>query len=88
MSADWNLKLIALLHDPPDKVLALKDHQPRAFQRMERLIGHSEFFALFGTTGSTLTPKFRTKIGLWTKCRCADFRAKKWGPTIFLYQSG
>lgn len=55
MSTDWRLKLISFLHDPPDKVFALKDHQPRAYPRMEQVLGNDEFQALFETDGSSLT---------------------------------
>lgn len=39
MSADWRLKLLALLHDPPDKVLGLPGHEDRGLATAERLIG-------------------------------------------------
>lgn len=55
VSVDWTLKLIAFLHDPPDKVLGLEGHQRRAFQRIEQLIGEADFLKLFGTTGRDLT---------------------------------
>ncbi|HXH09567.1 MAG TPA: type III-B CRISPR-associated protein Cas10/Cmr2 [Alphaproteobacteria bacterium] len=55
MNADWTLKLIALLHDPPDKVLALQSHQRRAFEWIERLIGQDDFRRFFNTTGTQLT---------------------------------
>lgn len=39
MSAAWRLKLRALLHDPPDKVLGLKGHEDRGLATAERIIG-------------------------------------------------
>lgn len=57
MSTDWALKITALLHDPPGKVLGLADHQRRAFRVMEQVLGTSQFRQLFGTDGASLTRK-------------------------------
>lgn len=54
---DWTLKIIALLHDPPGKTLGLADHQRRAFELMERVIGEDEFGQRFGKRASELTRK-------------------------------
>jgi CRISPR-associated protein Cmr2 len=61
----WALKIAALLHDPPGKVLALADHQPRAFQLMERALGPDRFASFFGKDAARLTgDEFRaTYIG-------------------------
>jgi CRISPR-associated protein Cmr2 len=52
---DWTLKIIALLHDPPGKILGLADHQRRAFELVERIIGEQEFRQRFGKAASELT---------------------------------
>jgi CRISPR-associated protein Cmr2 len=52
---DWTLKIIALLHDPPGKILGLAGHQRRAFELMERVIGEREFQQRFGKAASELT---------------------------------
>jgi len=52
---DWTLKIIALLHDPPGKILGLAGHQRRAFELVERIIGEQEFRERFGKAASELT---------------------------------
>lgn len=52
---DWIVKIIALLHDPPGKTLALAGHQQQAFKRMEQVIGADEFKKRFGNSASALT---------------------------------
>ena len=54
---DWTLKIIALLHDPPGKTLGLKNHQRRAFELVEQVIGKGEFRKRFGNEASKLTRK-------------------------------
>jgi CRISPR-associated protein Cmr2 len=44
----WALKIVALLHDPPGKVLDLSGHEVRAFTAIERIIGTTLFQHLFG----------------------------------------
>jgi len=51
---DWTLKTIALLHDPPGKILGLAGHQRRAFELVERIIGEQEFRQRFGKAASEL----------------------------------
>jgi len=52
---DWTLKIIALLHDPPGKILGLAGHQRRAFELVERIIGGEAFLQRFGKAASELT---------------------------------
>jgi CRISPR-associated protein Cmr2 len=52
---DWTLKIIALLHDPPGKILGLAGHQRRAFELVERIIGGEAFRQRFGKAASELT---------------------------------
>ena len=61
----WALKIAALLHEPPGKVLALAGHQPRAFQLMELALGSDRFATLFGSDATHLSgDEFRaTDIG-------------------------
>jgi len=61
----WALKIAALLHEPPGKVLALAGHQPRAFQLMELALGTDRFTTLFGSDAAHLSgDEFRaTDIG-------------------------
>lgn len=54
---DWVLKIIALLHDPPEKTLGLERHQLRAFQLMEKVIGTEEFQRRFRKPAAELTRK-------------------------------
>lgn len=54
---DWVLKIIALLHDPPEKTLGLEGHQRRAFQLMEQVIGTEEFKTRFRKLAAELTRK-------------------------------
>lgn len=51
---DWALKSIALLHDPPEKVLNLAAHLSRAFALMEQVIGLEEFQRRFGRPATQL----------------------------------
>jgi len=53
--ADWMLKIVALLHDPPGKTLGLPGHQRRAFELMGRVIGEDEFQRRFGKLATELT---------------------------------
>lgn len=55
--ADWTLKTIALLHDPPGKTLRLAGHQRRAFELIQQVIGEEEFHRRFGKAASELTNK-------------------------------
>jgi CRISPR-associated protein Cmr2 len=52
---DWTLKIIALLHDPPGKILGLAGHQRRAFELVERIIGGEAFRQRFGRAASELS---------------------------------
>ncbi|MCX7683495.1 MAG: type III-B CRISPR-associated protein Cas10/Cmr2 [Anaerolineae bacterium] len=54
---DWVLKIIALLHDPPEKTLGLAGHQRRAFQLMAQVIGTQEFQTRFRKPAAELTRK-------------------------------
>jgi len=54
---DWTLKIIALLHDPPGKILGLAGHQRRAFELVERIIGGEAFLQRFGRAASELSGK-------------------------------
>ncbi len=38
MSVDWNQKLVALLHDPPDKALNLIGHEQRAAEELLKIV--------------------------------------------------
>jgi CRISPR-associated protein Cmr2 len=49
---DWRLKLITLLHDPPNKALNLKSHEWEAFKVLEEIVGVAEFEVLFGFKAS------------------------------------
>jgi|GEM_PF-392623 len=38
---DWNLKLVALLHDPPDKAYEILGHEKRSFELLNQALGAS-----------------------------------------------
>ncbi|MBW2118384.1 MAG: type III-B CRISPR-associated protein Cas10/Cmr2 [Deltaproteobacteria bacterium] len=57
MMVDWRLKLAALLHDPPNKALDLKEHEREAFAVVERITGPEQFRALFGFSAASITSK-------------------------------
>jgi CRISPR-associated protein Cmr2 len=68
----WALKITALLHDPPGKVLGLADHQRRAFQLIEQVLGAERFCALFGTDGASLTRKRFEATPIGARVKKAD----------------
>lgn len=51
---DWRLKLITLLHDPPNKALNLKSHEWEAFKVLEEIVGPDEFESFFGFRASEI----------------------------------
>lgn len=57
MTNFWAIKIAALLHDPPAKVVGLEDHRRRAFVLMEQVFGANRFEELFGYNGTDLTGK-------------------------------
>ncbi|MEJ5376846.1 MAG: type III-B CRISPR-associated protein Cas10/Cmr2 [bacterium] len=52
---DWTLKIIALLHDPPGKILGLAGHQRRAFELIEQVLGPDEFCHRLGKPAKELS---------------------------------
>lgn len=84
MSDDfWALKITALLHDPPGKVLGLADHQRRAFRLIEEVLGASRFKQLFGTDGASLTRRQFEDTPFGTLVKKADAVASTIDRTAF-----
>jgi CRISPR-associated protein Cmr2 len=77
MSADWQLKLIAWLHDPPDKVLGLDGHEGRALTWLEQLIDPAGFQQVFGTDAAQLQTRNQrgatlADVDAWQQVKKAD----------------
>jgi CRISPR-associated protein Cmr2 len=73
MNADWNLKLAALLHDPPDKVLGLEGHEKRTLGYIEQLLEAAAFQQIFGIDAAQLLAMSRRDR------EAALSAAKSWG---------
>lgn len=79
MTTEWALKIIALLHDPPDKILGLKGHQQRSMELLNRLLGEARFRELFGEDASVLVTLDDNALAsrlegvkLWQDVKAAD----------------
>lgn len=62
MSTNWETKIIALLHDPPDKVLGLQHHEQRTMEFLNVLLGDTRFREIFQNDAATLAGLSRSKL--------------------------
>ncbi|MBI5305482.1 MAG: type III-B CRISPR-associated protein Cas10/Cmr2 [Chloroflexi bacterium] len=79
MNTAWATKIIALLHDPPDKVLGLQHHEQRTMQFLNVLLGDARFREIFQNDAATLaglsSNQFRRaldQINEWQLVKSAD----------------
>jgi CRISPR-associated protein Cmr2 len=61
----WALKIVALLHDPPGKMLGLANHEKRAFEAIEEIVGTATFQDVLHFSGVAGMDRDQFEKQLW-----------------------